>query len=139
MAHVLYMMEGMTWLQTALVVAAPFGLTDDVQAEYDRLLRGGGTEGQAAWGALHARDLIPEASTGAHGWPLLRSKTYPGETTLGCPACLGTNVTMGASYAATGTGLGGCGRMGDPGSREWVRCNDCGRTATKEARGVSDA
>jgi hypothetical protein len=122
-----------SWLDVALAAAEPHGLTDEVRAAYDAARAEGASEARSAWAALYPRDLIPKAPSGMLGWPLAPSLTFPGERTLACPTCLGTNVTMGASYAATGTGLGGCGRMGDPGSREWVRCDDCGRTSSKEA------
>jgi hypothetical protein len=64
--------------------------------------------------------------TGAQGWPLVPSTHFPGELTLGCPQCGSTDITMSVQYPVRGTGPMGRGRLGDPGSREYNRCNSCG-------------
>ena len=64
--------------------------------------------------------------TGAGGWPLVPSKTFPGEKTLACPRCGKTNVTMTVAPGAGGTGPGGRWRMGDRGGQELNICNACG-------------
>lgn len=68
----------------------------------------------------------PEAkTTGALGWPLVPSKIYPGETTLACPKCGSTNITLSGVAPFRGTGPGGRRRMGDQGWRDVNRCNAC--------------
>lgn len=63
---------------------------------------------------------------GAHGWPLVPSVKFPGETMLACPSCGESNSTLGTAYAAYGTGSRGQGRLGDPGSMSVITCNSCG-------------
>jgi predicted RNA-binding Zn-ribbon protein involved in translation (DUF1610 family) len=63
--------------------------------------------------------------TGAHGWPLVPSTRFKGETALACPKCGSTNVTLDTARGASGTAPGGRWRMGDPGSREYARCESC--------------
>ena len=65
-------------------------------------------------------------NTGAGGWPLVPSKAFPGEYTLSCPKCKTTNITMTCRYPVYGTGPGGRGRLGDHGTRDVNRCNECG-------------
>jgi hypothetical protein len=64
--------------------------------------------------------------TGAHGWPLVPSKRFPGEQTLGCPRCMSHDVTMSVQYPVRGSGPMGRGRLGDLGSREYAECQTCG-------------
>jgi hypothetical protein len=71
---------------------------------------------------------FPDNQLGAGGWPLRSSKVFPGEMTLCCPKCWSANVTQTVSPGGTGTGPGGRWRMGDPGSREMNKCEDCGFT-----------
>lgn len=69
-------------------------------------------------------DQQPE--TGAYGWPRVPSTNFPGELTLACPKCGAVNWTMGTQYARFGTGSRGQGRLGDPGSTDYIKCNACG-------------
>jgi transcription elongation factor Elf1 len=57
---------------------------------------------------------------GAHGWPLVPSKAFPGEQTLTCPVCGSTNVTLSVIYGPSG-------RLGDPGSLNTITCESCGK------------
>jgi len=68
---------------------------------------------------------IKQSKTGAHGWPLVPSTRFKGETALACPKCGSTNVTLDTARGASGTAPGGRWRMGDPGSREYARCESC--------------
>lgn len=71
---------------------------------------------------------MTEKQTGAHGLPLVPSKHFPGELTLACSACGSTEITLTVQYPARGTGSGGRGRLGDPGSRDVAICRACGKT-----------
>ena len=53
-------------------------------------------------------------------WPQNRDSTFPGEKTLGCPACGGPVMMEG--YHGPG------GRLGDPGGGTTLRCTQCGKT-----------
>lgn len=75
-----------------------------------------------------------DIKTGAFGWPLAPSKRFPGEMTLACPACGSTNVTMGVQYSPRGTGSRGQGRLGDPGSTDFIACNDCRKSDFRPAK-----
>ena len=69
----------------------------------------------------HRRHPMTETITGRGGWPILKgaSTAFPGEDALACPKCLSTHVTMSVRY-------GPGGRLGDPGSRETNKCENCG-------------
>lgn len=67
--------------------------------------------------------------TGAHGWPLTDSPYFKGEQCLCCPKCKSTNVTLSTARGACGTAPGGRWRMGDPGSREYAKCEACGHNS----------
>jgi hypothetical protein len=73
-------------------------------------------------------DGIPPPRFGRGGWPLVASPTFPGERTLACPKCGSGGVEMTVAYPPVGTGPGGRGRLGDPGSSEVNRCVSCGYT-----------
>lgn len=66
-------------------------------------------------------------TTGAHRWPLVPSKAFPGELTLACPKCESTDVTLTIAPGAYGTGPCGRWRMGDQGGSDLIICNACGR------------
>lgn len=63
--------------------------------------------------------------TGAGGWPLVPSKTFPGENTLACPKCGSTNIVMSTVRVGRGTGPRGRTRLGDV-SMESLQCKKCG-------------
>jgi hypothetical protein len=73
-----------------------------------------------------------DGAAGAIGWPLVASPTYPGETTLACPACGSVRVELTTRPGGHGTGPGGRWRMGDPGGAALNRCAACGHRATAE-------
>lgn len=62
------------------------------------------------------------------GWPLTNSSTFPGEKSLTCPRCGSQKITFSTRFGR-GTGPQGRPRMGDPGNRDYVRCNNCQNTA----------
>lgn len=64
---------------------------------------------------------------GAHGWPLVPSVRFPGESALSCPACGSLNITMTVAY-------GPGGRLGDPGAHDIIRCGDCGHQNMKPSK-----
>ena len=63
---------------------------------------------------------------GVHGWPLISSLRFPGETCLACPKCGSRNVMMSVHYVFPGTGPCGRGRLGDSGNTEYAQCQYCG-------------
>jgi hypothetical protein len=65
--------------------------------------------------------------TGAHGWPLVPSKRFPGELTLACPKCGSTDIVFTGAY-------GPGGRLGDPGGHDIVRCRSCKHQSMKPSR-----
>ena len=65
--------------------------------------------------------------TGAHGWPLVPSVRFPGETTLACPKCGSTDVYLTVAY-------GPGGRLGDPGATDIIGCNACGHRDYKASK-----
>jgi hypothetical protein len=67
----------------------------------------------------------PQRATGRGGWPLVPSKRWAREMTIACPTCGSTNVRFSCRYPARGTGQGGVGRLGDPGTMETNECLDC--------------
>jgi len=88
----------------------------DLKAEADKY-----REAQAALSAA-----ISAGRFGAHGWPMVPSKRWPGEEMLACPKCAGSNITMTVAY-------GPGGRLGDTGATDIIRCNDCGHADYKPA------
>lgn len=74
---------------------------------------------------MGARRHGQKQETGAHGWPLVPSKHFPGEKTLACPECGSTDVMLTTQYGSPGTGPGGRGRLGDPGSKDVAICQNC--------------
>jgi hypothetical protein len=64
---------------------------------------------------------------GAHGWPLVESKAFPGELTLSCPKCKSTNVTQTVAY-------GSGGRLGDPGASDLLVCGGCGHRSVRPSK-----
>jgi hypothetical protein len=73
---------------------------------------------------------------GAHGWPLVPSKAFPGELTLACPKCGGTEILLTGSYGFPGTGPNGRGRLGDRGGLDVIRCETCKHEHTKPSRAL---
>ena len=71
---------------------------------------------------------------GAHGWPLIESKRFPGELCLSCPKCHSRNILMTVDYPVRGTGPDGRGRMGDYGTQDVLKCEDCLHTSRKLAK-----
>lgn len=69
----------------------------------------------------------PRPTTGKHGWPLVPSTRFPGETTLACPQCASTDITLTGAY-------GPGGRLGDPGGHEITRCNACRHQALSPSK-----
>lgn len=69
---------------------------------------------KAAKGEIYINKL------GAHGWPLVPSKTFPGEDTLSCPDCGRTDIKLSVIY-------GPGGRLGDPGAVNTITCGVCGK------------
>lgn len=61
------------------------------------------------------------------GWPLVPSKTRPGEMTLACPRCGGVDVTEAAVYPGPRTGPG-----------EQATCGTCGHAVFAPAKGGDD-
>jgi hypothetical protein len=70
--------------------------------------------------------MKPDPQTGRGGWPLVPSLRFPGETCLACPRCNSRNVVLSCAYPVRGSGPGGRGRLGDPGTKETNTCADCG-------------
>lgn len=75
---------------------------------------------------------MPTPATGAHGWPLVPSPHFKGETCLACPKCKSTHVTLSIARGAFGTGPGGRWRMGDQGGREFAYCETCKYSSLSE-------
>lgn len=67
-------------------------------------------------------------TTTTYGWPMvpIQSGPYAGEKTPCCPKCFSTRVSLTVRYPAVGTGAGGRGRLGDPGSVSLAICRNCG-------------
>lgn len=51
--------DGETWRQAAERYAAPWGLQDEVLADFDADIAKGVDEAEAAWGACMERDVLP--------------------------------------------------------------------------------
>lgn len=80
--------------------------------------------------AFHAAHPEHSGKAGALGWPLVPSRTYPGESTLACPDCGSRDVALTVLPGARGTGPGGRWRMSDGGGKDLNECNACGYRAT---------
>lgn len=124
--------EGESWLQAALRRSEYYGLQKEVRAEYDAALAQDASPAQAAWAALYTWDLLAFEDVGRGGWPLIDGRLH-------CPACLSTNVSFSCRHPPRGTGLGGRGRLGDPGAQEVNTCEDCGETHAWAARRATEA
>ncbi len=74
-----------------------------------------------------------ENKTGAHGWPLVPSTHFEGETMLACPDCGKSDIILSSIGSGIGSGRRGSHRMGDD-YRPTIECKGCGKRDIGEVK-----
>lgn len=76
---------------------------------------------------------MPENTPHVCPWPSWYHPSTPTqESRLQCPHCYSNLITITGRYGSPGSGPGGRGRLGDPGSVSWVECRACGKNSRND-------